>query len=79
MNATQFGAALEAFHGQQYAAYQDAIDQADAFDMAVEREMVRLGRMPMDEVLEELDLQWDSTITSLRCRLEDVVASRMDD
>lgn len=80
MNASQFGAALEAYQAGQYARYQRQVDEDDLFDMEVEREMQRLGSMPLDEALEEMGLTWDTAITgSLQERLGDVISSRVDD
>jgi hypothetical protein len=79
MNASQFGAALEAYQAGQYARYQRQVDEDDLFDMEVEREMRRLGSMPLDDALEELGIEWDTTLTTLKGRLEDVVSSRTND
>ncbi len=80
MSSTSFGEALERYQSWQYARYMDEVDRADAFDMEVEREMDRIGKLPFSDALEELGLEWDTNIKStLKGRLEDVIDSRTND
>ncbi len=80
MIASQFSDALEAHQSYQLGRYLDQLDDQDRFDAELEREMRRLGSMPLDEALEEMGLTWDTAITgSLQERLGDVISSRVDD
>jgi len=76
MNSSQFSNALEANQHYQLGRYLDFMDEADAFDAEVEREMRRLGSMPLNDALKELGIEWESTLTTLKGRLEDLVFSR---
>lgn len=80
MNGTAFSNAHEAYQDAQYARYMKEQDELYLFDAEVDREMQRLGSMPLDEALEEMGLTWDTAITgSLQERLGDVISSRVDD
>ena len=80
MIGSQFSAAHEAYQDRQYARFMDEEDAAYRFEGELERDMRRLGSMPLDEALEEMGLTWDTAITgSLQERLGDVISSRVDD
>jgi hypothetical protein len=79
MNSTQFGNALEAHQSYQLGRYLDQMDEQDRFDAELEREQERLGKLTLDDALEELGLGWEDAIGSLKDRLIDVISNRTND
>lgn len=80
MNGTAFSNAHEAYQDAQYARYMKEQDELYLFDAEVEREQERLGKMTLDDALEELGIGWEDCINgSIKDKVIDAICSRVDD